>query len=99
MDAHDAPPVQKQPREDAEADQLAERRSQRRACDAHVKDENEQRVERNVQQASRADAVHGQRRLALGAQRVVQHERRAHDRRGQQNDARVAFRVREDRFR
>ena len=99
MDADDAPPVEEQPREDAEADQLAERCGQRRARDAHVEDKDEQRVERDVQKSARADAVHGEHRLALGAQRVVQHERRAHDRRGQQNDARVAFRVREDRFR
>ena len=86
-------------RPDQKAHQLAQRRSQRRARDAHLEDEDEQRVEPHVQKSADAHAVHGQRRLALGAQRIAQDERSAHDGGSQQDNARVAFRVREDRFR
>ena len=38
-EAHDAPPVQELPPEDQKAHQLAQRRGQRRARDAHLEDE------------------------------------------------------------
>ena len=95
-EAHDAPPAQELPPEDQKAHQLAQRRGQRRARDAHLEDEDEQRVEPHVQKSADAHAVHRERRLALGAQDVAQHERRAHDRRGQQDDAGVALGVGED---
>ena len=91
--------MQEQPRKDAEADQLTERCGQRRARDAHIEDKDEQRVECDVQESACADAVHGEHCLTLGAQGVAQHERGAHDGRSQQNNARVAFGVGENRFR
>lgn len=62
---------------------------QRRAACAHVQREDEQGIEHDIQHAAQSKPPHGERRFALGAERVVQHERGAADRRDEQDPAGV----------
>lgn len=65
--------------QDAEAHALTDDRGDRCAGDAHAEAEDEQRIERYVQQSAGDDADHREERLALRAQIGVHHERRGHD--------------------
>ena len=49
MDAYNAPPAEEKEAEDQKADQLAERCGECSAGNAHVQNEDEQRIERDVQ--------------------------------------------------
>lgn len=77
-------PRRKAAQQDAEADGLAEDGGKSRAADAHAECEDKKRIQPHVEEAAAAKADHGQHRLPLGAEDVVEHKGSAHNRRAQQ---------------
>ena len=75
--------------QDAEADGLAQGRGKARTGGAHAQPKDEQRVQRDVQQAAGDQADHGKAGLALIAQDVVHHQTGHHNGSGQQDVPRV----------
>ena len=75
--------------QDAEADGLAQGRGKARTGGAHAQPKDEQRVQRDVQQAAGDQADHGKAGLALIAQDIVHHQTGHHNGSGQQDVPRV----------
>ena len=81
-----------------EADELADDGGQRRAGNAQIQDENEQRIQGNIDEAASGDADHGKESVALEADLVIQHQLGCHVGGPQQNDTQVILGERKDRL-
>ena len=81
-----------------EAAYLADKGRPGGSGDTHVEDENQQRVEPDIQYGAYGDADHGIYGIPLETHLVVQYQRRGHERRSQQHDSQVGFGVEEDGF-
>ena len=86
---------QKEPNEqkNQKTDRLTDDCRQCRSRSSHVQAENQQRIEKNVQQSSDSHAPHCHLRLSFGAQDVIQNKRSAGDRRRKQNIKRIIHRI------
>ena len=82
--------------QDAEAAQLAAERRPGGSRDAHVVAEYQDGRQNDVEHRARGDAHHGVEGIALETHLVVQHQRRCHERRAQQDDAQIGLGVGQD---
>ena len=84
------------PKQHAPAEALAHCRGQRGPADAHVKHEDEDGVEDDVEDGARGNADHAETGVALKSQLVVERQRRHHERRGDEDETQVVVGVGED---
>ena len=82
--------------QDAEAAHLSAQRGVCRSGDAHAAYEDEQRSQPDVEHRAGGDAHHGVGGVALKAHLVVQHQRRCHEGRSQQDDAQISLGIGQD---